>query len=78
MISLKIVHMIAFILLVVGGLNWGIQGAFMVNVVEKILGTGMLVMVVYVLVGLAAIFEVVTHKWNCKQCASGMSPMNKM
>lgn len=67
--SMKILHMIAFILLVVGGLNW-LLVAFGYNLVEMILGTGTLSMLVYILVGLSAIFEVVMHKKQCKVCGS--------
>lgn len=63
--------MVSFILLVVGGLNWGLT-AFGYNVVEKVFGTGQVSMIIYVLVGLAAVEEVVTHKNNCKMCAGGM------
>ena len=64
-------HMIAFILLVVGGLNW-LLVAFGYNLVEMIFGMGSsLSMLIYVLVGGAAIYEVVNHKKQCKVCASG-------
>jgi uncharacterized protein len=68
--KMKIVHMITFILLAVGGLNWGLVGAFDFNLVTKLLGTGMFTNVVYILVGLSAVFELVTHKQNCKMCSS--------
>lgn len=45
-------------LVLVGALNWGLVGAFDFNVVETLLGTGTLATVVYVLVGLAAVYEV--------------------
>ena len=66
--------MVSFILLAVGGLNWGLVGlgAFMGsnwNVVNMVLGSvPTLEGLVYVLVGLAAVFEVVTHRQNCQQC----------
>lgn len=77
---MKNLHMIAWILLVVGGLNWllvglgGFMGANW-NVVAMILGSWPQVeWLVYVLVGLSAVYEVVTHKANCKKCGvSGMS-----
>jgi uncharacterized membrane protein YuzA (DUF378 family) len=72
---MKSLHMVTWILLVVGGLNWGLD-AFGLNLVEMLLGTGSLAMVVYVLVGLSAVYELVTHKKNCKACsAGGMSQM---
>lgn len=63
--------MVAFVLLVVGGLNWLLIGAFDMNVVEKVLG-GMpaLVTVVYILVGLSALYELVSHKGRCTMCNS--------
>ena len=65
---MKILHTITMILLVIGGLNWGLT-AFNYNVVEMLLGSWpVLVKTVYVLVGLSAIYEVFTHKSNCKMC----------
>jgi uncharacterized membrane protein YuzA (DUF378 family) len=65
----KTVHMAAFILLVVGGLNWLLIALFSFNLVEAVLGNWpMLVKAVYVLVGLGAIHELLTHKKNCAQC----------
>lgn len=61
------VHMVAFILLVVGGLNWGLS-AFDMNVVDMLGPT--LAKIVYILVGLSAIYELLTHKQNCRQCQS--------
>lgn len=72
---MKTLHMIAFVLIVVGALNWGLMGAFNFNLVEKLLGDGsMLTKIVYILVGLSAVFEAVTHKNNCKHCSSGSAP----
>ena len=72
---MKVLHTIAFTLLVIGGLNWGLVGAFEFNLVEKILGSWMwLERLVYILVGLSAILEVATHKSNCKMCAGSSSP----
>ena len=64
--------MIAFILLVIGGLNW-LLVAFGYNLVDSLFGMGStLAQIVYVLVGLSAIEEVVTHKKNCRMCGGGM------
>jgi len=66
-------HMVAFILLIVGGLNWGLT-AIGFNVVNMIFGSWPIVeQIIYILVGVAAIYEVVTHKQNCKDCGSGAS-----
>ncbi|MEI6842960.1 MAG: DUF378 domain-containing protein [bacterium] len=65
---MKVLHMITFTLLVIGGLNWGLT-AFGYNVVDMIFGVGSTVsMIIYCLVGLSAIFEAVTHKSNCAKC----------
>lgn len=68
---MKALHMIAFTLLVIGGLNWGIYGAsnMQFNLVNKILGSvSWLETLVYILVGLSAILEAVSHAKNCRHC----------
>ncbi len=64
---MKWFHLVSFILLVVGGLNW-LLVAFGYNVVA-LLGSSV-EQIVYILVGLAAVYEVVTHKSNCRECGS--------
>jgi uncharacterized membrane protein YuzA (DUF378 family) len=49
-------HMIAVALVLVGGLNWGLIGAFGLNLVAAVLGRGVIANTVYVMVGLAALF----------------------
>ena len=72
---MKLLHTIAFILLVVGGLNW-LLTAFDYNVVHMLLGQWEMVeKLVYVLVGLSAIVEVANNKAVCKMCASSGSSM---
>ena len=69
---MKALHCIAFILVIIGGLNWLLVGlnigyagmgivGYLGDSVEKI---------VYILVGLSAIYLVVTHKQTCKNCSS--------
>ncbi len=71
---MKIVHMIAFILLAVGGLNWGLigLGGFTGNdwnLVHMILGSlPWLEWIVYLLVGLSTIWLIFTHKKTCTMC----------
>lgn len=68
---MKSLHMAAFILLIVGGLNWGLSAAGGWNVVDMLLGAGSTISrIVYLLVGAAAIFELVTHKGMCKACTA--------
>lgn len=76
---MKALHMIAFVLLVIGGLNWLLVGLFHKDVFQM-LGmsmTSLLPVVVYILVGLSAILLAVTHKSDCKHCASNASSMPK-
>jgi uncharacterized membrane protein YuzA (DUF378 family) len=68
--------MVAWILLIVGGLNWGLEALGWG--VEMWLGSS-ISMVIYALVGLAALYELFTHKSNCKQCENSASrPMGQM
>lgn len=68
---MKALHVVALILLIVGGLNWGLV-AFNVNVVNILLGSWpILEQIVYILVGLSALYFLVTHKKDCKACSAG-------
>lgn len=49
---------IAWILVVVGALNWGLIGAFNYNLVTAIFGMGVLTQWVYILVGIAGLYFV--------------------
>lgn len=46
---------IAWILVIVGGLNWGLVGFFDLDLVSTIFGAGIISKIVYILVGLSAI-----------------------
>jgi uncharacterized membrane protein YuzA (DUF378 family) len=73
---MKALHMVTWILLIIGGLNWGLT-AFGWNVVDKVFGTGSTIaMIIYILVGLSALFEIFNHKNTCKMCNPG-NMMNK-
>ena len=66
--------MIAFILLIVGGLNWLLAvGDWDIAGWVSASWWGTLVNIVYILVGLSAIYEAATHKGRCKNCESGSS-----
>lgn len=71
---MKTLHTITFILLVVGGLNWGLEvfglgiGSFLGESLSK---------VVYLLVGLSALFEIFTHKSYCSQCCAPKATPNQ-
>ncbi len=55
---MKYFNLIAMVLLLVGGLNWGLVGIFNYNLVSSLLGdTSMMTKVVYGLVGVCALYE---------------------
>jgi uncharacterized protein len=81
---MKGMHMVAFILTIIGGLNWGLVGIggfagdeTKWNLVKMLLGQWPPVeWAVYILVALAAIWLAVMHKNDCKWCSgSHMSGM---
>ncbi len=62
---MHLINVIASILLIVGGLNWGLVGLLNMNLVETIFGgfaDGMLVNIVYDLVGLSAVLHILQGK----------------
>ena len=55
----KELDMIAYILVIIGALNWGLVGAFKLDLVQVILGTTpSLVQLVYILIGLSGLYAV--------------------
>lgn len=53
--------MVAMVLVVIGGVNWGLVGAFDYNLVDMLFGAmSTLSRIVYVAVGLAAVYMAVT------------------
>jgi len=59
------------VLLVIGGLNWGLVGVFGINLVDTIFTTVPWVSrIIYAVVGLSAFYEVfqwkaIQRRWNC-------------
>lgn len=67
---MKYLHMITFLLLIIGGINWLILGVASWDVSALFGGqTATVSRFIYVIIGLAAIYEIVTHKDCCKKCA---------
>ena len=57
---MKALNLITLILVIVGGLNWGLVGMFDFDLVAALFGDGSaLSRIVYVLVGLSAIWQLV-------------------
>jgi uncharacterized membrane protein YuzA (DUF378 family) len=65
--SKKIIGMIAWVLAVIGALNWGLVGLFNFDLVATVLGAGsMLSKAVYILVGLSAVILIALKLMNMK------------
>ena len=65
---MKALHKIAFILVIIGGLNWLLIGLANAGIADLI--PYALARIVYVLVGLSAVYLIVTHKKTCSDCVS--------
>jgi len=60
---LKITDIIASVLLVIGGLNWGLVGIFHFNLVTAIFGEeSLLSRLIFIVVGIAAIYQIAMIK----------------
>lgn len=58
---MKSLYTVALVLVVVGGVNWGLVGSFDYNLVDALFGEGSaLARIVYTLVGLSALYVLVT------------------
>ncbi|MGH7246054.1 MAG: DUF378 domain-containing protein [Candidatus Levyibacteriota bacterium] len=67
---MKALHMVAFVLVLVGALNWGLVGLFNFNLVMVVLGSWPVVeRLVYVLVGVSAVLLAWEHKAVCMYCS---------
>lgn len=68
---MKALHAVAFLLVVVGGINWLLLALTGWEVGQLFGGMdAMISKVIYVLVGLSAVYLVVMHKKDCKMCSS--------
>lgn len=65
----KWLHIVTFSLVMVGALNWGLVAAFNFNLVTTLFGGFAGVeRVIYILVGLSAVYLFATHGKDCKTC----------
>lgn len=65
---MKHLDLIAFVLLLIGGINWGLVGAFNYNAVSNLLGdTSMVTRIIYGLVGVCALYN--AYKFMQKKAA---------
>jgi uncharacterized membrane protein YuzA (DUF378 family) len=57
---MKAVNLVTLLLVIVGGLNWGLVGLFSFDLVAAIFGAGsLLARVVYILVGVSAAWQII-------------------
>jgi len=54
---MKKIELLATLLLLIGGLNWGLVGAFHYNLITGLLGDGTVTKVIYDLVGVCALYQ---------------------
>ena len=65
-------HTITFILLIIGGLNWLAVGLFNWEVGDIFGGHDATISrIIYILVGLSAVYEIFSHKKLCRNCNPG-------
>ena len=76
---MKTLHGISFVLVIVGGLNWLLLGLFNWDIGMIFGGQGAIISkIIYVLVGVAAIYLIFTHSKDCKHCETKMSEAKPM
>ena len=77
----KSLHMVAFTLLIIGGVNWLVLALFNWEVGSLFGGMDATVSkIIYILVGVSAVYEVATHGSRCRACKPDgqmASPMNQ-
>lgn len=72
-------HKIAYGLMVIGALNWGLVGLFDFNLVTALFGAWpMIEKLVYILVGVAAVIEIMIHMSYCCYCNMDLQKMGGM
>ena len=73
MVQSKGIHKVAFTLLLVGGLNWLLVGLFGWDVSAYLGGMeAPISRLIYILVGISAIYELAIHAKACKFCGKNM------
>ena len=68
---MKALNLITLVLVIVGGLNWGLVGAFDFNLVAALFGeASALSRIVYILVGLSALWQLVPSFRGALVCST--------
>jgi uncharacterized membrane protein YuzA (DUF378 family) len=56
---MKLLNVVSLILIIIGGINWGLIGFFQFNLVNSLLGEfSMLTKIIYCLVGIASLYSI--------------------
>lgn len=72
-------HMLTFTLLAIGGLNWGLLAVTGWEIGEIFGGMDeMISRVIYILVGLSAVYEIAMHSKHCRMCKPDMQGSSGM
>ncbi len=62
-------HMVTFTLVIIGALNWGVYALTGWEIGQIFGGMNASVsQIIYILVGLSAVYEVLMHKKHCRMC----------
>lgn len=68
----KGLHNVAYILVIIGGLNWLLQGLLGWEIGSIFGGMDAIFSrIIYVLVGVSAAYLATTHKKDCRACSTG-------
>ena len=65
---MKILDVIAWVLVVIGAINWGCVGFFHFNLVDFFFGNMVIERVIYDAIGVAGIYFIVRAKKMCGSC----------
>lgn len=72
---MKIIHIVAFILLVLGGLVWGLIGFLDINILDHLFGGSSIIpKIIYSAIGLGTVVEVLIHPKVCNACQTKFAP----
>lgn len=67
------VHIVTFSLMMIGAINWGLVGLFGLNLVEMLFSAWpALIKLVYITIGISAVYVFATHKDICTICREAM------
>jgi len=68
---MKWLHMVTFLLVIIGALNWFLVGAFQWDIGMIFGGPAAFISrLIYILVGLSGVYIVATHKKSCADCSA--------